>query len=850
MDWAWCFSRGWHHARYTAIFDEALRLAAGDPAFCLFVDSLVECLEPYFATRPEARPAWNGLVAMGRIAVVGGQYSNLRPSTSPEELFLRNLEVGRLALADMLPAARPQGYANLDTAIGHSQLPQILSLAGYRYLLAGRSEGGLADDGVPPIFRWQAPDASSLLVLVQHYGICTGPCQCLDHDDPAVRARALDDLARRLEPQRELGLGLAYAIIGADDTRYLHDPVSDRPYDLQRCLHEWSVHQGVTLAVATPDELALRLGPHLDRIPSRQGPVDQADVGYNGPFGQTGLRELRDRTAAALVEAETYECLVAAGAGKAPRTPSIESAWRTALRAQAHATQYLLDEDAGALRLDLALALRQAEQAREAALEAWLPSRLPQDSPAVAVLNPLPWTRSATVAVPVTRTDFSVPGYRLEDAHGTPLPQQSLASPNRDRPGEWSILVRTALPACGYQSLRLVPTGGDGAVTRGPEALPLSGTVAAGPVRLGWVDGFLMTLQAGACGLAAGEGQSLLEPTCRPIQVQGWLTTSIGSPSPRLQPMALVQTEWGPLRWCFERTAQVGSHRLRQWLYVYDDGRIEVVTDVDYGPDNAFFGLALPCPTDAALTASVPFGVEPRRAGPPQTADAPAAAPPIERLIPGLFYARDWVRVESAQGTWALVVLDGDRYWLCRSAEGRLEHLLLRATGPIADGWEQFTRMNRPGHLRFRHGLALGAACSPEGLSRLADEARFPARPRITCGPALRDGLSLARLDCEHVRLLSCRRLGRETELRLVESAGRPAQVTMELQGTPRQARLADLVGNPLGGATVEAAGPNALRFAIGPWQLRTLRFRWARAPQPAAPDGSAGPVTGDTQQP
>ena len=42
MDWAWCFSRRWHQARYTAIFDEALRLAAADPDFRLFVDSLAE----------------------------------------------------------------------------------------------------------------------------------------------------------------------------------------------------------------------------------------------------------------------------------------------------------------------------------------------------------------------------------------------------------------------------------------------------------------------------------------------------------------------------------------------------------------------------------------------------------------------------------------------------------------------------------------------------------------------------------------------------------------------------------------------------------------------------------------
>jgi|GEM_PF-3066180 len=827
LDWAWCFSRYWHHARYTAILDEALARATADPGFCLFVDSLAEGLEPYFAARPEARTTWNRLLAMGRVAMVGGQYANLRPNTAPEELFLRNLEIGRQVLADILPAARPLGYANLDTAIGHSQLPQILSLAGFRYLLAGRSEEGLAADGLPAVFRWQAADGRSVLVLVQHYGACTGPLQCLDQEDVEGRTQAVRNLADRLRRQTDLGLNTAGAILGADDTRYLHDPVTDRAYDLPRILQEWTTQTGCTMAMATPDEFVMRLEAQPEHIPVRQGVLDQGDVGYNGPFGETGLRELRDRTAAALVEAELYDCLAAAGAPRTSRRASLDPAWRTALRAQTHAAQYLFGEDADALRLDLALALRQAEEARETALAALAPGCLPQDSSRLALFSPLPWARTGVVAVPVTRIDFSVPGYRVEDTRGNPLLQQSLASPNRHRPGEWSILVHASLPPCGYQPLRLLPAAAEAAVRRGPETLPLSGSVSAGPTALTWTDGSLTRLEAPGGQLAATPGCALLEPVCRPVQVRGWLTTAVGNPRARLQPTGLMQSEWGPLRWCIERTASEGCHRLRQWFYLYADGRIEVVTDVDYGPDDVFFSLALPCPADASLTVSVPFGVEPRAASPTAEPSPGATAPPIERLIPGLFFARDWVRVTAPATTWALAVLEGDRYWLCRAPDMRLEHLLLRATQPVTDGWEQFTRMNRPGHLRSRHVLALGDACQPEALSRLTDEARFPVRSRGVREEACPERLSLARLDCDHVRLLSCRRLGREVEFRLVESAGRPATVTLEVRGALRQARLVDLRGVPLADATAENAGAHAVRFPVGPWQVRTLRCRW-----------------------
>ena len=67
LDWAWCFSRDWHHARYVAIFDEALRLADTDPRFCLFIDSLAEGFEPYWRCVP--RPASSGTASSSKVVL-------------------------------------------------------------------------------------------------------------------------------------------------------------------------------------------------------------------------------------------------------------------------------------------------------------------------------------------------------------------------------------------------------------------------------------------------------------------------------------------------------------------------------------------------------------------------------------------------------------------------------------------------------------------------------------------------------------------------------------------------------------------------------------------------------------
>lgn len=816
LDWAWCFTRDWHAARYERLFDEALELAAADRSFRFCVDSLCESLEPYLAGNPDRQWALAELLLAGQVALVGGQYANLRPATAPEELYLRNIEEGQAVLREWFPTVVPLGYANLDTAIGHSQLPQILALAGYRYLLAGRPELGLELDGVPKLFRWQGAGGGEVLVLVQHYGILEGGLRQLASADPLRQAAGAARCQELLTGQRAVLPDVQWAFLGADDMRFRRDHTSDQPVDVVRLREAWQTALGSELVPSTPDELYAELAEHLSRLPVREGPVDHADVGYNGPFGPNALRGLRDAATAALVAAERSAALflpVDEWPGE-----ELRHLWRLALRAQAHATQYLFAEDLAALRLDLQNVVRAATAIAGRGYERVAPAAAPHRTQTLAVFNPQPRPVRRTVSLPILRTDFTVGGYRVEGD----LVQQAVAPPNPGRPGEWELLAELELPANGVHAVRLEPT--ERSVVPHAEELPLTGETQLGALLLRWQDGLLMGVACGGEGISGTAATSLLEPLRRPATVQGWMTTALAEPEPRCRVTRLRQTEFGPLRWTVEREARLGEHRVWQRFVTGTEGELAVTTEIDHGVDTCMFTLALPCPAAVRLRVSIPFGVEERDLSGTHYSPGGTGDRVIERLIPGMFHARDWARFTVGGTPVALLVLDGDRYWLRRPGEERLEHLLARACEPTRDGWVSRTALAGAGRVQARHVLWIGTSAADEPLlDERVDEARQPVVVRYAATVA-RDSEPLLAVWPRHVRVLAVRRVGDEVEVRLVENGDEGTAATITFARPVTRARLVDLRGRALSDPLPRRG--QRVTVPLDDRQLRILRVR------------------------
>jgi alpha-mannosidase/mannosylglycerate hydrolase len=146
--------------RFVSMFDEVMDHLQRTPAFASFeVDGQVLPLLDYLEVRSGEAGRLRELCAAGRVRP--GPWYNLPDEwlVSGESL-VRNLQLGLRLTAD-LGAPRPTNGPLIDQ-FGHtSQMPQILAQLGLRGTSLHR---GIDLRATPGLFRWAAPDGSTLLV--------------------------------------------------------------------------------------------------------------------------------------------------------------------------------------------------------------------------------------------------------------------------------------------------------------------------------------------------------------------------------------------------------------------------------------------------------------------------------------------------------------------------------------------------------------------------------------------------------------------------------------------------------------------------------------------------------------
>lgn len=832
-DFAWTHHREWHAERYCVGILEALDLMREHEAFRFCVEPWIDQIEPFLDRCPDRVEELRGRLNDGRMGVKASTLASPRPATCPDETFLRNMTLGRRRYRAFAPGAELSVMACPDVGIGHSQLPQIVRLAGACLYRGWRSDAALSAKGVPREFLWQGLDGTSLLVSRGCYGglVWDGALRAGFEEEwgPAADHVYETELA---VPVRNSTARVWWIPHGMDDGRPLRAFPSDEEMPLVRFMELWNEREDSTMRFATPGEFLGLLEAEVEagRVATVSGAIDPVDVAYNaGWHGERGLWRLRMELDSAVCVAERA-CALArlAGAEGIAGPDALEALWTESCRVSSHALQWVFTRDWRWITLKAREALQAAEEATDAAVAALSGVARHSDEPIpLALFNPLPYARTELVELPWVQPRPDRGGHRVLDADGREVALQLGEQSGETWGGrvvEAPLLFEATVPAMGCAVYRVE----DGPVAEAPPP-PEGDVLDTGALRLCLSGRGLQRIEDVASGLVweAPRGGAIADVR---LFEMGPGVLHIGPIAADLG-ASTGTGRWvltGPLRWVYRWEGEFHGHRVRQDIIADRGARhVDLISRVYCAGTHGFFALCMVPPVSGPMHVDIPFGVEPRDlADEPYAHTMPFDHHNIERHREGLFWARSFVSVSGGDVGVSLVAVDGDRYFTWEAEAGEIRHILLTATLDDDEDWEAWVHKDRLalGWHTYRHRLVLHAGdWRAAGMCGVSDRLRTPLRMTKPLGPA-RPAVASAGLlvSPTTVRLSAFHEEADGSHfLRVYESAGDPVEACVTLPAVFATAARTDLNGEPRGEAA--ALDGRALRLALRPWEIATV---------------------------
>jgi Alpha-mannosidase len=669
-DYAWTHYRQWHVERYILIINEVLDIMKENPDYTWMTDNINHILEPFFKYCPARIDEFRQRVMEGRIELTNGIISLVRSTQAGDEAFIRNIVLGKNYCAGMFPGVDIDVYNNVDVAVGHSQLPQVLKLAGYKYFWCWRPQGAMDYKGIPGQFWWRGLDGTGLLCARGAYnGLCGLEYMNGDFDndwDNIVEQFYAKDIEEILKRANVTDLWITN---GMDDTRPLRD-YTDEPCNLSEFIKNWNEKEKCRLYFSTTRNYFNRIAK--ENLPVVEGILDACDVGYNTPQkGARGLWRIRKEVDRLLVKAETL-CAMASIAGFDYPEDKINDIWMKLLNVSGHAQEALLDTDYEYIYSIAQNAGFEAEELiRQARFNLTMKVvRFPHNNDNIkkqfVLFNTLNWEREEIVPLHIAQPTGGRQ-FKLVDQCGNELMYQvnGIYKGDVQYKDTWfdeiDILAKVRIPALGYVSLDFVEK--ESGIAKE------NFNIDEDDIDLKLVGSYCQTIDTGAfkvairegriVGISDSDGKSVydLKDNVTPINEirftrvshhpkTAWLSFSHYQAVNRFQPDSWKWLEYGPLRWKVLVDGNVGPHRVRQEIILYKDKKyIDFNVDIDcVAGQTGFFSAAFPIDKGSRMMADIPFGVEERNISvEPYGKVSDNIVDNIERFSKGIFYARSWI---------------------------------------------------------------------------------------------------------------------------------------------------------------------------------------------------------------
>ncbi|MHB9032658.1 MAG: glycoside hydrolase family 38 N-terminal domain-containing protein, partial [Anaerolineae bacterium] len=568
-DWQWEASRAWHADRYAVAVQEALDIMQRNPEFCYYFDTESEFWEPVARQLGPRLEELKQRIGEGRVRIVSAQVANCRPTQTADETYLRNLQLGRAFFEANVPPTDYSQFHSVDIAIGGSQMPQVLALAGFKYYRAWRPHGPLNAHRIPHQFWWQSADGSRVLVTRGIYGGLWVPTPAFDNYrenwDAAVEVVFKEFFADQLLVERSPSDQL-WMIQGMDDARPLRR-FDDTLLDLEGFIAEWRKRESVPIHWCTPLEFSRAVAARGESLQVLSGPLDGCDCGYNAAFGgANGLwrwRQLNDRR---LLRAEWWNAAAAAALGAPPIRPEMLKLWRQHLTYQAHAQEAAFSADLAEL-FDLARDVRfHAEKLERSALVSLAQAAGGGTRTTRYLFNPHPWPVQGEVEIFHACAVAGVHSITVQDAAGgAVLPSQPLREFRHGRfvggLTDQTLLVQAGIPALGFRRIELIESA-EPAATPPAAGVNERGELAVGGLRLTFRNHALREVRD-----ANGKIYQMRDGSAWPglwfhvLDHQDWLSAGPEVRRVNYQPASSAWLQNGPLRWQHRTQGILGPWR-------------------------------------------------------------------------------------------------------------------------------------------------------------------------------------------------------------------------------------------------------------------------------------------------
>lgn len=834
-DFSWTHHREWHEERYAVSTAEALDLMRDDEAFRFCVEPWIDQVQPFLERCPDRVEELRERLNCGQMGVKAFTLTSPRPVSCGDETFLRNMILGRKAYRRFAPGADLTVMACPDVGLGHSQMPQVVRLAGGLMYRGWRSDSAFSYKGVPRDFLWRGLDGTELMTSRGVYGGLVSPLGTVIPED--FEERWEETVEHLLGGEMGYSMDCSstrtwWVAQGMDDARPLRDSGSDRLLPIVELMRAWNEREQSRMVFATPNEYRARL--EREDLPVWEGVVDQVDVAYNsGWHGERGLWRLRQELDTALVIAERA-CALAElrGVTEAARPERLEELWTEAVRVNSHAQQWTFTRDWHWLNSRARYALREVRQETEKAVAALAGvGRRWGDLRPLVLFNPLPYPREEMVEVPWVQPRLDSGGHRVWDGDGAEVPVQLGEHVGHDHPRaifEAPLVFKARVPAMGYAVYRV----GDGPLPKPPPA-PEGDVVDGGGLVLRLSGRGLQHITDLATGLTWQAPLGSCVGDCRLFEMGpgvlhiGPVTGELSGPTGRGR---WVLT--GPARWLYRWECEFHGHRVRQDVILDAGARhVDFLTRVFCAGANGFFALCFDLPLRGQMHVDIPFGVEPRDLrDEPYAIDLPPGYQNIERHREDQFWARSWASLSDGDKGVAIVTADGDRYWTYDADGGHLRHLLFTPLRNVEEDWERWVTQERRalGWHEFRHRLIVhDGDWKAADLCGHSDRLRVPLQVVKPVGPgSQRQGAGEDQVTVapRSVRLSAFYRAAEGYVLRVYESAGEATEAVIHLPAAFSDATCTDFNLDPTEGqATITGS---RLTLALRPWQIATVLLK------------------------